>query len=161
MRVVAQVELVEPAVGRVDADRQQDVGRLLLGRHARRLDHVGQQRHGQGDAVLHQHLGQVHVDAVLEGDGQAVVAVVGRRRGHVHHVLDAVDLLLDRRGHGLGDDLGAGAGILAGHAHRRRRDRRIHRDRQRQSESPPASVIAIDRTVAKIGRSMKKRENTG
>src|SRR5580704_4473266 len=30
-----------------------------------------------------------------------------------------------------------------------------------QSDSPPASVIAIDRTVAKIGRSMKKRENTG
>src|SRR5437868_13709255 len=25
----------------------------------------------------------------------------------------------------------------------------------------PASVITIDRTVAKIGRSMKKRENTG
>ena len=29
------------------------------------------------------------------------------------------------------------------------------------SESPPASVIAIDKTVANIGRSMKKRENTG
>src|SRR5262245_5394124 len=29
-----------------------------------------------------------------------------------------------------------------------------------QSAIPPASVIAIDRTVAKIGRSMKKRENT-
>src|SRR5438270_455962 len=30
-----------------------------------------------------------------------------------------------------------------------------------QRARPPASVIAIDRTVAKIGRSMKKRENTG
>src|SRR5205807_4849413 len=29
------------------------------------------------------------------------------------------------------------------------------------SAIPPASVITIDRTVAKIGRSMKKRENTG
>ncbi len=29
-----------------------------------------------------------------------------------------------------------------------------------QSAIAPASVIAIDRTVAKIGRSMKKRENT-
>ena len=32
-------------------------------------------------------------------------AVGGRRGGHVEHVLDAVDLLLERRGHGLGDDL--------------------------------------------------------
>jgi len=29
-----------------------------------------------------------------------------------------------------------------------------------QSEIPPASVIAIERTVAKMGRSMKKRQNT-
>ena len=50
---------------------------------------------------------------MLEGDRQAVGAVVGALRRHVHHVLDAVDLLLDRRGHGLGDHLGAGAGILA------------------------------------------------
>ena len=77
------------------------------------LDHVGQQRHGQADAVLHQHLGQVQVDAVLEGDRQGVGAVVGALRRHVHHVLDAVDLLLDRRGDRLGDHLRAGAGVLA------------------------------------------------
>ena len=76
------------------------------------LDHVGQQRHGQADAVLHQDLGQVQVDAVLEGHRQVVRAVVGALRRHVHHVLDAVDLLLDGRGHRLGDHLGAGAGIL-------------------------------------------------
>src|SRR5580658_7644815 len=29
------------------------------------------------------------------------------------------------------------------------------------SDSPPASVITIDKTAAKIGRSIKKRENTG
>ena len=43
-RVVAQIELIEPAVGRVDPDRQQDVRRLLLGRHAGCLDDVGQKR---------------------------------------------------------------------------------------------------------------------
>ena len=37
----------------------------------------GKQRQGQRDAVLHQHLRQVQVDAVLEGHGQVVVAVVG------------------------------------------------------------------------------------
>ena len=37
----------------------------------------------------------------------------------------------------------------------------IHRDRQgRRARCPPASVITIERTEAKIGRSMKKRVNT-
>ena len=103
----------------------QDVGRRFL----RVVTPVclitsGSVRQGQADAVLHQHLGHVQVDAVLERDGQVVRAVVGALRRHVQHVLDAVDLLLDRRGHGLGDDLGAGAGIVAVDLHGRRRDRR-------------------------------------
>ena len=57
-------------------------------------------------------------------------AVGGRVRRHVEHVLDAVDLLLDRSDHGGGDDLGAGAGILALHVDDRRRDLGILRDRQ-------------------------------
>ncbi len=57
------------------------------------------------------HLRHVQIDAVLEGDGQAVVAVVGAGRRHVHHAFDAVDLLLDGCGDGFGDVLGAGAGI--------------------------------------------------
>ena len=72
--VVAQVELVVAAVGRVERDAHQDVGRLLLACDAGLLDDVGQQRHGQADAVLHQHLGHVQVDAVLEGDGQVVAS---------------------------------------------------------------------------------------
>ena len=72
---------------------------------------VGQLRHGQRDAVLHQHLGHVQVGAQLEGDRQRVGAVVGALRRHVEHVLDAVDLLLDRRGHGVGHHLGVGPGI--------------------------------------------------
>ncbi len=73
----------------------------------------GKQRQGQVDAVLHQHLGEVQIDAGLEGDGQGVRAVVVRLRHHVHHVFDAVDLLLDGGGHGVGDVLGVGAGIGA------------------------------------------------
>ena len=83
-----------------------------------------------------------------------------RGRRHVHHVLDAVDLLLDGRGDGLGDDLALAPGywqvtdtvggaiwgnIAIGKA---------------RIASPPASVITIERTEAKIGRSMKKRVNT-
>ena len=160
-RVVAQVEVVAAVVGREQVDDHQDAGRLLLHRHAAALDQVGQDRLGQRLAVLHQHLGHVQVDAELEGDGQRVGAVVGALRRHVHHVLDAVDLLLDRGGHGVGDHLGVGAGIVGRDLDRRRRDLRdTGPPAACRRRCPPASVMMIDSTEAKIGRSMKKRENT-
>ena len=45
---------------------------------------------------------------------------------------DAADLLLDRRGHGLGDGLGIGARILGANHDGRRRDLGILGDRQAQ-----------------------------
>ena len=139
--IIAEVELVVPRLAvlaqcRVDRQGQEDVGRLLAGGHAGLLDDVGQERHGQADPVLDQHLGDVEVDPVPEGDGQVVRAVVGALRGHVEHVLDAVDLLLDRRGHRLGHDLGAGPGVGAIDLDRRRGDRRVHRDRQGEQRDP-------------------------
>ena len=122
--VVAQVEVVAAAVGREQVDDHQHAGRLLLHRHAAALDQVGQDRLGQRHAVLHQHLGHVQVGAQLEGDRQRVGAVVGALRRHVEHVLDAVDLLLDRRGHRVGHHLGVGAGIDGRDLDRRRRDLR-------------------------------------
>ena len=130
--VVAQVEVVAAVVRREQVDDHQHVGRLLLDGDAAALDQVGQDRLGQRHAVLHQHLGDVQVGAGLERDGQRVVAVVGALRGHVHHALDAVDLLLDGGGHGVGDDLGVGAGVGRRHLDGRRRDLRVLRDRQRE-----------------------------
>src|SRR5207248_983251 len=66
----------------------------------------------------------------LEGDVQGVRAVVARLRRHVQHVLDAVDLLLDRRGDRVGDHLGVGPGVDGGHADGRGRDLRVLGDRQ-------------------------------
>ena len=57
-------------------------------------------------------------------------------RRHVEHALDAVDLLLDRRRHRVGHHLGAGPRIGDRHLHRRRRDRRVLRDRQREQRDP-------------------------
>ena len=65
------------------------------------------------DAVLHLHLRDIEIGADVEGHRDGEAPVGGRVRRHVEHVLDAVDLLLDRRDHGGGDDLGVGAGILA------------------------------------------------
>ena len=91
---------------------------------------AGKLRHRQRHAVLHHHQRRVEIDADVERDGQRVRAVVAHLRRHVEHPLDAVDLLLDRRGHGVGHHLGAGAGIGDRDRYARRRDPRILGDRQ-------------------------------
>ena len=62
--------------------------------------------------------------------GERIGAVVGALRGHVHHVLDAVDLLFDGRGDGVGDDLGIGAWVVGGDLDGGRGDLGILGDRQ-------------------------------
>ena len=57
------------------------------------------------DAVLHQLLRLVGIDAELEIDRHRQVAVAVRLRLHVEHVFDAVDLLLDRARDALSHDL--------------------------------------------------------
>ena len=85
-RVVAQVQqqvlpplLVLRRRGRaLEVDDHELAGRLLLDGHPAPLDEVGQHRFGQVDPVLHQHLGDVQVDARLERDGERVRPVVRR-----------------------------------------------------------------------------------
>ena len=95
-------------------------------------DLLGQSRLGLRHAVLHQLLRLVGIGAEPERDGERHQAVGGRLAAHIEHVLDAVDLLLDRRRHRLGDHLRIGAGILRAHHHGRRRHLRIFGDRQRR-----------------------------
>ena len=67
---------------------------------------------------------------IAERDRDREIAVAGRLAAHVEHVLDAVDLLLERRRDGAGDRLGRCAGIGGRDLHRRRDDFRILGDRQ-------------------------------
>ena len=142
-RIIAQVELV--VIGLVvvgidvgiEVDDQQDVRRPLADGHADGLDHVRQGRLGDGHSVLHQHLSHVHVGAHGERHVQHVRAVVVALRRHVEHLLDAHDLLLDRRGNGVGDDLGIGPGVAGRHAHHRRRDVGVLGDRQEDRGNSP------------------------
>ncbi|MNI37509.1 hypothetical protein D3C73_916020 [compost metagenome] len=127
---VAQVVAVDAGVVGRQRRQHQEAGRLLVDDDADLTDLRRKARLGQGDAVLDQHLGGVEVGAGLEGHGDLDPAVGGRRRGHVEHVLDAVDLLLQRRGDRLGQGFSRGAGVGGGHADRRRRDIRILRQRQ-------------------------------
>ena len=112
-RVVAQVEVVVSAFGRDEVDAQEDVRRLLLDAHpllSHRLRELGErQRH----AILHEHKRGVQVGPQVERQRERVRAVVARLRRHVEHVFHAIDLLLDGRGHGIGDDLGIGAHVAA------------------------------------------------
>ncbi len=130
--VVGDVELVERPVRRVEMDHHHQVGRVLLGRDAAPAHLVRQLRLGDRHAVLDQHLRLVEVGAEREGDGDLDVAVSRRLGDHVEHVLDAVDLLLERRRHGLGHDLGRGARVARGDHDGRRRHLGILGDRQRE-----------------------------
>ncbi len=128
--VIGEIEAVVAAVRRRQGDEQQDRGRALLHRDALRLHGLRQLRQRARHAVLHQDLRRIEIGADLEGDRERVAAVAGAGRLHVDHVLDAVDLLLDRQRHGVHQRARAGAGIARRHLHGRRHDVGILRDRQ-------------------------------
>ena len=128
--VVRQKQAVVAAVGRGQRHDLEDRGRFLVGLHALLLHALGQRGERARHAVLDQDLRLVAVGADLEGDGERVLPVAGRERGHVDHALDAVDALLDRQRDLARDCRRAGAGIARGHHHRRRGDVGILRDRQ-------------------------------
>ena len=121
-RVVGDVQQVARAVRRGKVDHHHQVRRLLRHRHADRAHLLGQARQSGRNAILHQHLRGIEIGAELERDCQRHAAVAGRLRRHIEHVVDAVDLLLERGCHGLGHDLGRGAGIARGDRDRGRGD---------------------------------------
>ena len=120
--VVRQEQAVEAAVGRNQRDEFENRGRLLRRRHPLDLHFLRQRRNGGRHLVLHQDLRLVGVRADREGDDQGIGAVVRARRLHINHVLDAVDLLLDRQGDGVDEGLGARAGVARRHLYGRRDD---------------------------------------
>ena len=80
---------------------------------------------------------------------------VGRRaRAEVDQVLDAGELLLDRRGDGLRERLGARARIARGDRDRRRRDLGILRDRQDDYRRDEAREHDDDREHAREDRAL-------
>ncbi len=119
-RVIAQEKRVIFVVGRIQHHELQDRGVLLLDVDALRLDRFGQRGQGELDAVLHQNLVDIRIGADGEGDGQHISAVRRARRLHIEHLVDAVDLVLDRQRDGVQHGLGAGAGIARRDLNRRR-----------------------------------------
>ena len=130
--VVRQRDLIDRMIGRGQIDDENEVRVLLLDRHAALIDDRRQRRSRLRNAVLDVDGSDIERVADIEGDGDGRRAVVRARRGHVGHALDAVDLLLERRRHGIGDDLRAGAGIVGADDDLRRRDLGELRDRQQE-----------------------------
>jgi hypothetical protein len=130
VRVVGDVIRAVAIAFTEHADQHHDRRRLLLDgdaelRHGRR-----QLRQREVDAVLHLNLRDVGIGVEREIDGQRELAVGGRGRRHVEHVVDAVDLRLDRRSDGIGQGLRVGAGVRRRHRDLHRGDRRVLLDRQ-------------------------------
>jgi len=113
-------------------DHHQHVGGVLFYRDAEPSHLLGQFGLGYRDAVLDEHLRDVEVGAEREGDGELQIAVGGRLAVHVEHILDAVDLLLERRRHRIADNFSGSAGITGGDDNRGRRDLRVLGHRQRE-----------------------------
>ncbi len=130
--VVAQVERVVLAVRRHQVHHHEEDGRLLQRRHPLPSHVLGQPRERLRDAVLHAHCRVVRIGAGSEGNRHLQDAVGAGDRLEVRHVLDAVDRLLERRRHGLGDHLGVGAGIDRAHHDRGRHHFRVFADRQQR-----------------------------
>ncbi len=128
--VVAQVESVVAVVRRDQVHHHQKGRRLLLGGHALAAHRLGQARQGLADPVLHPHRGLLGVGAGAEGDGHLQHPVGTGDRLVVHHPFDTGDRLLERRGDGVGDLLGVGAGVDRADQHRGRHHLRILADRQ-------------------------------
>jgi len=124
VRVVAQVDRIEAGVGRREGNQLDDLRGLFLDRDPLPAHLLGQLGLGDRHAVLDQHGRHVHVGADVEGDRQGVGSVAGAVGGHVQHVLDAVDLLLDRRSDGVGDNRGIGSRIERADLYRGRGDLR-------------------------------------
>ena len=130
-RVVPEIQHVVATVGRGQVDDHGQIGRALERGHAQPAHLLGQPGQRLVDPVLHLHLRHVHVGAEGEGHGQLHHAIGGRRGGHVEHVLDAVDLLLQRRRDRLGDGLGTGSGEVGADLDRRGHDLGVLADRER------------------------------
>ena len=125
--VIREKQVAKLVVLRVEVDKHDKVGGLLLRAHSLLGDFSGQFGQCQSHAVLHQHLSHVQIGPHLERNSQVVRTVRRADAGNVIHAFHAVDLLLDGHGDGVGDGLGVGAGIHCGNGYRRRRDIGIER----------------------------------
>ena len=94
---VAQIRRVVAIIRRQQMHDQRDVRRALHRGDAELARHRRKPRLRLGDPVLNHLLREVGIGAEAEGDVEGQHTVGGRLAVHIQHVLDAVDLLFERR----------------------------------------------------------------
>jgi len=122
---IREIQHVIAVVRRHQVHNHEQIGRGFFRGYAEALDFRRQSRERLRNTVLHLHLRLVQVGAQAEGDRQRHDAVGGSLREHVEHAFDAVDLLFERRGHGVRDDNRICAWVGCAHHDRGRHDFRI------------------------------------
>ena len=175
--VIAQIGAVDTAIIGAQGNDEQEAGGFLVHAHPG-LSHLFRQaRLGTIDAVLDQDLGGIQIGARREGHGEIDQARSGRGGGHVEHVLDAVDLLFQRRGNLFGQVFRGGTGIGCGHRNRRRGNLRIlgqrqgrvgeHTHQRDEDRHDPGKDRSVDEEVGKphgrnsfLGRNAEKVART-
>ena len=129
---VAERDLIQLSVGRVQRDDLQHRARGLLDQDAL-LDHRARQpRLDALDAVLHLDRGHARIGAGNEVGGDLDLPEQIAGRFEIQDAVGAVELLLDQAGDARVQVLRRGAGIAGADCDRWRRDDRILRDRQEQ-----------------------------
>ena len=129
VHIVGEERLV---VGTVGAAKGEDFQHRRLALHGRHTDfgNLGRERSGcRRYFVLHIDGGHVRIGALFEIDRDRSATGVRCFGFDVHHVLHAVDSLLERNDDALLDGFGAGARIAGTHHHRRGRDVGVLLDR--------------------------------
>ena len=133
---VGEVLVVHAAVSRNQTDHHQEVGRGLGHPDALLLYFLGQHGGSQLQLVLHLDLGDIRIDTLVEGHGDAHAAVGAALGLHVAQAVDAVHLLFDDLGHGVLHGLRRGTRVVDRDVHRRRGDIGVLVDRQAENRQP-------------------------
>ena len=135
--VVAQKQRVVLTLWCKNTDGHDEAGRLLLNGDAVGPHFDGQTSKRLVHAVLNVDLRQVLIARDVERDVDRRNTVVGARRGHVEHALDAIDRLLERRRDRGFNLLGVGTRVERRDVDLRRRQRRVLRDGHRRDGDQP------------------------
>ena len=123
--VVADLQRRQGRLRRIEAHPHQQVTGALAHLYTILLRFRRQLRHRLCNAVLYINGRHIGVGARGKGQVQAIAAVISAGRLHIEHMINAVELCLQRRGDGLRYILRAGARPAGADVHHGRRDLRV------------------------------------
>jgi hypothetical protein len=130
--VVGEKQRIVAVLWRVEGNGAEQRGRLLLHRDALALNLLRQAREGGLNPVVDVDGVDIGISAELERCRQRVAAVIAAHALHVHHLVDADELRLDRLRNRPIHDHRTGARINSGYGYLRRNDVGILGERDRQ-----------------------------